>query len=133
MPKTRNTQVFGISTPYSNSSLQSCCMVFFVDFDGRDQGVLSDFYLLRRFLGDCIVILLSQHISCLSSTLCFRICSLHIIINSVNNIFRNRFIFYHIKIICIIVLNMITLIYKFYQHILFFNLLIWINLKECPE
>ena len=34
------------------------CSVF-VDFNGRNQGVLSDFYLLRRFLGDCIVILLS--------------------------------------------------------------------------
>lgn len=44
---------------YSNFSLQSCCVVFFVDFDGRNQGVLSDFYLLCRFSRDCIVILLS--------------------------------------------------------------------------
>lgn len=45
---------------HSNSSLQSCCMMFFVGFDGRYQGVLSDFYLLRRFTGDCIVILMSH-------------------------------------------------------------------------
>ena len=44
---------------YSNSSLQSCCIVFFVGSGGRKQEVLSDFYLLRGFLGDCIVILLS--------------------------------------------------------------------------
>lgn len=44
---------------YSNSSLQSCCVVFFVGYNGRNQGVLSDFYLLRGFLGDYIVILLS--------------------------------------------------------------------------
>ena len=46
---------------YSNSSLSSCYVVFFVGFDGRHQRVLSDFYLLRGFLGDCIVILLSEH------------------------------------------------------------------------
>jgi len=45
---------------HSNSSLQSCCVVFFVGFAGRNQGVLSDFYLLRGFLVNCIVILLSQ-------------------------------------------------------------------------
>ncbi len=45
---------------YSISSLPSCYEVFFVGFDGRNQGVLSDFYLLRGFLGDCIVILLSH-------------------------------------------------------------------------
>ena len=118
---------------YSNSSLQSCCMVFFVGFDGRNQGVLSDLYLLHRFLGDCIVILLSLHISYLARMLCFGICFLHIIINSINDIFWNSFIFHHIKIICIVVLNMITLIYKFYQHILFLNLLTWINLKKCPK
>lgn len=44
---------------YSNSSLSSCYEVFFVGFDDRNHGVLSDFYLLREFLGDCIVILLS--------------------------------------------------------------------------
>lgn len=44
---------------YSNSSLPSCYMVFFVGFNGRNQGVLSAFYLLRGFLEDCIVILLS--------------------------------------------------------------------------
>lgn len=44
---------------YSNSSLQSCCVVFFIGFAGRNQGVLSDFYLLRGFSRDCIVILLS--------------------------------------------------------------------------
>ena len=38
-------------------------VVFFVGFDGRYQGVLSDLYLLRGFLGDCIVILLSLTIS----------------------------------------------------------------------
>ena len=35
------------------------CVVFFVGSGGRKQEVLSDFYLLRGFLGDCIVILLS--------------------------------------------------------------------------
>ena len=35
------------------------CSVF-VGFAGRNQGVLSDFYLLRGFLVNCIVILLSQ-------------------------------------------------------------------------
>lgn len=44
---------------YSNSSLQSCYVVFFVGFNGRNQGVLSNFYLLRGFFRDCIVILLS--------------------------------------------------------------------------
>ena len=44
---------------YSISSLQSCYVVFFVDFSVRVQQVLSDFYLLHRFLGDCIVILMS--------------------------------------------------------------------------
>lgn len=47
-------------TGHSNSSLQSCCVVFFVGFDSRNQGVLSVFYLLRRFTGDCIVILMSH-------------------------------------------------------------------------
>lgn len=122
-----------LSVYYSNSSLQSCFVVFFVGFDSINQGVLSDLYLLRRFLGDCIVILLSLHISYLACMLCFRICFLHIIINSINDIFWNSFIFHHIKIICIVVLNMITLIYKFYQHILFLNLLTWINLKKCPK
>lgn len=51
--------LFTLLVAYSNSSLQSCCVVFFVGFGGRDQEVLSDFYLLRRFLEDCIVILLS--------------------------------------------------------------------------
>ena len=44
---------------YSNSSLQSCYVVFFVDFSVRVQQVLSDFYLLHGFLRDFIVILLS--------------------------------------------------------------------------
>ena len=44
---------------YSNSSLPSCYEVFFVVFDGRKQGVLSDFYLLRGSSRDYIVILLS--------------------------------------------------------------------------
>ena len=44
---------------YSNSSLSSCYEVFFVGFDGRKQGVLSDFYLLRESSRDYIVILLS--------------------------------------------------------------------------
>ena len=44
---------------YSNSSLQSCCVMFFVGFDSRNNKVLSGFYLLREFSGDCIVILLS--------------------------------------------------------------------------
>ena len=50
------------SISYSNSSLQSCCVVFFIGFADRNQGVLSDFYLLRGFSGDCIVILLSEQI-----------------------------------------------------------------------
>ena len=49
---------------YSNSSLPSCYVVFFVGFCGENQGILSDFYLLRGFLGDCIVILLSLFKSC---------------------------------------------------------------------
>ena len=52
-------QAFGILVRYSNSSLSNCYVVFFVGFVGKKQGVLSDFYLLRRFLGNCIVILLS--------------------------------------------------------------------------
>lgn len=48
-----------LSVYYSNSSLQNCCVVFFVGFGRSDHGVLSDFYLLHRFLGDCIVILMS--------------------------------------------------------------------------
>ena len=57
----RNYLSFSITllVAYSNSSLPSCCVVFFVGFDGRNQGVLSDFYLLRGFLRNCIVILLS--------------------------------------------------------------------------
>ena len=35
-------------------------MVLFVGFGGKKQEVLSGFYLLRKFLGDCIVILLSH-------------------------------------------------------------------------
>ena len=44
---------------YSNSSLQSCSVVYCVDFGGINPGVLSALYLLHGFLGDCIVILLS--------------------------------------------------------------------------
>ena len=45
---------------HSNSSLQSCYVVFFVGFYGRNLGVLSVLYLLRGFSRDCIVILLSR-------------------------------------------------------------------------
>ena len=48
---------------HSNSSLPSCYVVLFVGFYGRNQEVLYRFYLLRGFLGDCIVILLSLHFS----------------------------------------------------------------------
>ena len=46
---------------YSNSSLQSCFVVFVVGFGDRNQGVLSDFHLLCGFTRDCIVILLSEY------------------------------------------------------------------------
>ena len=51
------------TTPYSNSFLPSCFMVFFIGLDGENQEVLSDFYLLCGFLRDYIVILLSLTIS----------------------------------------------------------------------
>ncbi len=60
-PETAYFRCFRSCVYYSNSSLPSCCVVFFVAFDGRNQGVLSDFYVLRGFLRDCIVILLSHN------------------------------------------------------------------------
>lgn len=60
---------------YSNSSLPSYYVVFFVGFAGRNQGVLSDFYVLRGFLRDCIVILLSLTLAHLSRYL--HILSMH--------------------------------------------------------
>ena len=48
---------------YSNSSLPSCFMVFFIGLYGGNQEVLSDFYLLCGFSRDYIVILLSLTIS----------------------------------------------------------------------
>lgn len=47
------------SRDYSNSPPQSCLVVDVVGFGGRKLGFLYRFYLVRGFVGDCIVILLS--------------------------------------------------------------------------
>lgn len=48
---------------YSNSSLSSCYVVFLVGYGGKNPGVLSIFYLRRRFLMKCIIILLSLRLT----------------------------------------------------------------------
>ena len=59
LPVFKAFQSLNVLIFYSNSSLQSCYVVFFIDFSVRVQQVLSDFYLLHGFLRDFIVILLS--------------------------------------------------------------------------